>query len=349
MLHLLLAAALSAAPAKPLFVPPKGMARVAEDAWARSRIRGSRDATLVAEYRGTFSFKPSWSTVAYKISEKIAIVSRPTTFNAQEWGVRTFTGLSSIQVPPSVLAFCAHKAHCSIDVPQVKKIAAGPVALCNGQRGWMNAFTTSGEAYEQVFARARDRVYVAVLEYARTPGDLLHAASALRTLCPAGVGELPPPAGAVPLTAPKGWTRGVGDLGGDDSSYKVLAYWVYLPQDSTFGQYLTLGSASDVSEYITPEQEAAAQIDDTKAHERNLRVQAGRAVKLCGGSDAWFAQYTATDTRGSRYTAETMYAYGNDTSYLLRYVRTAGAPEDPAARKALYSLCPPQPATSGRI
>jgi hypothetical protein len=40
-----------------------------------------------------------------------------------------------------------------------------------------------------------------------------------------------------------------------------------------------------------------------------------------------------------------MYAYGNDTSYLLRYVRAASEPEDPAAHKALYSLCPPQSPT----
>lgn len=343
MLHLLLAAALSAAPAKPLFVPPKGMVPVAEDAWARSHMRGARGATLVTEYRGMVNFKPSWSNVTYKIAEKIAIVSRPTTVNAADWGVQTLTTISSIHVPQSALAFCAHRPHCTVDIPTVKKIAAGPVALCNGQRGWMNEFSRGDEAYDQVFARSGDRVYVAVLTYQLTPGDMLHAATSLKTLCPSGVGEVKPPAATFPLTAPPGWIRGGGTLAtDDDSAYNVLAYWLYLPKASMSGQYLTLGSASDVSEYITPEQEAMTQIDATKAREKNLRVQVSRAVNLCGAADAWFSQFTATDSRGNKYTAETMYAYGGDTSYFLRYVRSADAPEDGAAHKALYSLCPHQ-------
>lgn len=345
MLHLLFAAAVSTAPVKPLFVPPKGMKRVAEDAWARSHIRGSRGALFVTEYRGTVSFKPNWATVTYKIPERIAIVTHPTTINAQEWGVQTITRLSSVHVPPQVAAMCAHRPHCSISVPAVKKIAAEPIALCNGARGWVNAFTRGDDAYEQVFARAGDRVYVAVMQYQRTPGDVLHAAKALSTLCPPRVGEAPAPTTAVPLTVPKGWTRGVGDIDRRESSYKVLAYWLYLPRNSTFAQYLTLGDASDVSEYVTPEQDALDQIDATKEAEKDLRVQASHAVKLCSGTDGWFSQFTTTDDLGERYTAETMYAYGNDTSYLLRYVRAATQPEDPQARKALFSLCPTQSPT----
>lgn len=121
MLHLLFAAAVSTAPVKPLFVPPKGMKRVAEDAWARSHIRGSRGALFVTEYRGTVSFKPNWATVTYKIPERIAIVTHPTTINAQEWGVQTITRLSSVHVPPQVAAMCAHRPHCSISVPASEK------------------------------------------------------------------------------------------------------------------------------------------------------------------------------------------------------------------------------------
>ena len=346
MLHLLFAAAVSTAPPKPLFVPPKGMKRVAEDTWARDHIRGSRDARFVAEYRGTISFKPDWASVTYTIPERIEIVTHPTTVNAQEWGIQTITRLSSVHVPPRVVKMCTRHPHCSIHIPTVRKIAAQSIALCGGQRGWINAFTRGDDAYEQVFARAGNRVYVAVLQYQRTPGDVLHAADALSTLCPPGVGEVPPSTTTVPLTIPKGWIRGVGDFGPhDDSAYKVLAYWLYLPRNSTFAQYLTLGDASDVSEYVTPEQDALDQIDATKAAEKDLRVQANHAVKLCSGTDGWFSQFTATDAQGERYTAETMYTCGKDTSYLLRYVRAATQPEDSQARKALFSLCPPQSPT----
>jgi hypothetical protein len=302
-------------------------------------------ATIIAQYRGFVSIKPSWSTFTYKVPETITVVTHKTDINADEAGVRAVTEMASASahVPPSVAAFCAHRAHCSIDIPKFKEIAAKPIALCNGARGWLNAYRYgTGDVNEVVYARAGDMIYVARANYSPDTGDALHAAAAVATLCPKGVGEVLAPARAIPAAAPRGWTRGVGDLNdGTSDPYTTLAYWFYLPPASTAAHLLALFTASDVSEYVTPEQEAAANIAAAKQDDTTVRVQANHSVQLCG-SDGWYAQFAGKDTRGIPYVEELLIGYGADTSYIARYTRDPAQPENPAAHKTLYSLCPPR-------
>ncbi len=218
-------------------------------------------AAIIAQYRGFVSIKPSWSTFSYKVPETITVVRHATVINAGEAGVRALSEIASTaaRMGQSAKAFCAQRVsvNCNADTPKIIKLAARPVALCNGQRGWLNEYAEGarGDIYEQVYARAGTMMYVAATHYPRDPGDVLHAAEALTTLCPAGVGELRDP-GTVPIAAPPHWIRGAGTLSeAVPSPYKVLAYWFYLAPQSLSGQALALVSAPDASEYITPDQE----------------------------------------------------------------------------------------------
>lgn len=335
-----MAAVLSAHAAKPLFVPPAAMKRIAEDPTIREEVRRSPDASFVAEYRGVAKVKPDWSPFKYDVPETIAIVRHATKANAAEWGMRTLTGLGTWHPSAAAVTYCAvHK--CTLRGPDLKKISGAPIAICNGQRGWMNVFEREGDVYHQVFVRSGDSVYVALLHYARATGDILNAAPSLRSLCPASAGEAPADVQSVPFKPPA-WIRGVYAEQFTSQEFKPLAYWMFVAPSSMVMQSLLAARAADASEYITPEQEAEDRIDRARSVEKNVRVTANREIKLCNGADGWFTQVSATDAQGTRYTEELVYGYGNDTSYVVRYVRDAREPEDPAAHKALLSLCPPR-------
>lgn len=341
MLHILLAAAISTAAAKPLFVPPASMKRVAEDASIREEIARSPGASFVVEYRGVAKVKPDWSPFKYDVPEAIAIVRHSTKANAAEWGMRTLTGLGTWHPSPAAVTYCAvHK--CTLKGPDLKKVAGAPIQICNGQRGWMNVFERDGEVYQQVFARSGDEMYVALLHYAKGTGDVLSAARSLRTLCPEHAGELPPVAQSVPFKPPAGWIPGAYPAQFASPEFKPLAYWTFVAPSSMVMQSMLVAQAADASEYITPQQEAEDHAESIKSVEKNVRVAASREMKLCNGADGWFMQLTATDKRKTAYTEELVYGYGNDLSYVVRYVRAANEPENPAAHKALLSLCPPQ-------
>lgn len=341
MLHVLLAAAISTTAAKPLFVPPASMKRIAEDASIRAEVAHSPDAAFVIEYRGIAKVKPDWSPFRYDVPETIAIVRHSTKANAAEWGMRTLTGLGTWHPSTAAVTYCAvHK--CTLRGPDLKKVAGAPIQICNGQRGWMNVFEREGEVYHQVFARSGDAVYVALLHYAKGTGDVLNAARSLPTLCPAHAGELPAPTRNVALRPPAGWIPGAYPAQFASQEFKPLAYWMFVAPQSMVMQSVLAAQAADASEYITPEQEAEDHADRVKSAMKNMRVLASRAIKLCNAADGWFMQITATDTRNTRYTEELVYGYGNDTSYVVRYVRAANEPENPAARNALFSLCPPR-------
>lgn len=302
--------------------------------------------TLVSMYRGVARIKPSWSTYTYPVPETITIAERATSSNAAEWGVGELYRLSNIRTPQAAIDYCARRVHCSVSAPpKLHRITARYVRLCNGRLGWLNAysFVPGDEIYEQVFARAGNRMYVAALRYQNDAGDTFHAAAALTTLCPGGVGEVPAPKSDAPFALPGGWIASTQTPGKDASTgLDDSAGWFSLHGSATVAQWLALGRASDVSEYITPQQEAEERLSVQKTAVKRFHLQKSRAVTLCRGVQGWFAEFTAQDDLGYRFLDEEMYAYGSDESYMLQYTRSVSEPEDPAARKALYSLCPPQ-------
>lgn len=324
------------------------MVRIGADADTRFQLARTRGASFVAEYRGFTTVKPSWSTVSYKIPENIVILTHPTSANADEWGVRMFGSLRAREDRGKALAaaYCAHRAHCSFDMQHVKKITAQAIPLCDGQRGWLNAFTRGDDTYEQVFARAHDRVYLVQLKYQTQSGDGLHAAQAIRTLCPEGIGEAKPPSDALPMLSPQSWHRGVGYMGMVADPFKGVAYWFNLGGVNQRPQWLVLSTVSDVSEYITPEEEAQEMLERVKSLTKDVRVHSSRAMTLCNGVSAWMNDISGTDPSSFRLRVVSLYAYLNDTSYIVQYTRSAAEPEDPAAHKAMLSLCPPQPAAA---
>jgi hypothetical protein len=340
MIHLIFAAAVSTAGVKPLFVPPKGMTSVAADRTLPVELSRRTDATFLRQYRGFGKIKPSWSNFAYKVPEEIYIVRWPTAVNAAEWGARSLSAVTqAIHPPAAAQAFC-REHHRVLDIPRIHTLASHPLALCNGQRGWLNAYTRRDETYEEVFARSRDQMYVALLRYQTALGDTFSAAHALRTLCPPNVGEVAIPTSAVPFTPPARWARSANTRS-QIPEFAYLGGWYNVSPQSHGIQDLQLFSTSDTSEYTTPEQLADMWRQTMKQGYPGVRVLSDGAVKLCAGADAWLTRYEVTDRVGRTYAVDNMYAYGNDTLYVLQY-GGADSKEDPAANKALKSLCPPQ-------
>jgi hypothetical protein len=128
--------------------------------------------------------------------------------------------------------------------------------------------------------------------------------------------------------------------------YNFIASWEHIASRSYLPESLSLFQTSDTAEYTTPEQLAGMWNSWYKSVFTHVTVRSNHAVTLCNGADAWTDELDFQDHRGAQRVIESMYAYANDALYVLEYGRYVQTPENPAARKALFSLCPPSAAPS---
>jgi len=94
--------------------------------------------------------------------------------------------------------------------------------------------------------------------------------------------------------------------------------------------------------------EARAQESVTYLESRNAgKVTASHAERLCNGSrDGWLVESTAVHSRALDQVQAILLDDGAE--YIATYTRASGASADPAALKALDTLCP-QPGTGSAI
>ena len=313
MAHLLLAAALTSAASRPLFTPPAGMTRSSADTRTAREV-AKEGGSVVETFHGVAHFKPSWSKFTYDEPFTVTIARYPDTesVNADEWGLTSLVRVAAPRdIPANVKTWCAAHPHCtpsSIHMPKFEPIANHRISVCDWQSGWLNSYTFagSGENYQQAFVRSGNVMYVALFRYSKATGDPLHATDSLSTLCPPNAGEARSLTTAVPFQPPKNWKRSAGD-GGPLYQHTQIGSWFHV-SSSGLGEWVTLMQESDVSEYTTPEQVAAAWNAEAKATLHGFHVQSNRAVQLCSDADAWLSIFTTTDSLGERLIVESMYA-----------------------------------------
>jgi hypothetical protein len=183
-------------------------------------------------------------------------------------------------------------------------------------------------------------MYVAMLRYPNATGDL-HASSSLSSLCP------PPAAHAAAQNAPTAFALPPHWSSSDPSLVPVSApvtaqgLWLHPSVASHFIESLNLFKAPAMTGSVSPARYNEAVLTQEQQRLQEYHLESSSAERLCnGGMSAWFSAFSGVHD-GKPLAIEQMTAFAPDATYMLQYVRRRGAAEDPQARKALFSLCPP--------
>lgn len=319
MLHLLFAAA--------LFTPPTGFHYLPRDPAMSAQLKRS-GTEFIAEYR--LEVRQSIGSVLASRSIVITIGKASNTY-----------GLDAGGYAQARIALLTRRS--AIDVLE------NSVSLCGGQRGLLLSIKKNGsdERVSQLYA-GNDPVYVATLTYPHSVDD--HGArQALTTLCPPSAAAHADPGPPLPFTLPAGWSHGsISAMGTVSPPLVPIGLWLHLAAHSAFLESLSLVRGPALQADVTPEEESEAMLSYMKQNVAGFSLKDSHAQSLCKGVDGWYASYQLP-SRGHTIAVEQVFAYTSDASYIMRYSRKSGDPEDPSARKALDSLCPALPASPSPI
>lgn len=319
MLHLLFAAA--------LFTPPAGFHYLQRDPAMSAQLRRS-GIEFIAEYR--LEVRQSIGSVLASRSIVITIGKASNTY-----------GLDARGYAQARLALLTRRS--AIEVLE------NSTSLCGGQRGLLLSIkkTGSDERVSQLYA-GNDPVYVTTLTYPDSVGD--HGARhALMTLCPPSTVAHADPGPPLPFKLPAGWNRGsIKAMGPVSPPLVPIGLWLHLAAHSAFLESLSLVRGPALQADVTPEEESEAMLSYMKQNVAGFSLKDSHAQSLCKGVDGWYASYLLT-SGAHELAVEQAFAYAADASYIMRYTRKSGDPEDPNARKALDSLCPAVPVSPSPI
>jgi hypothetical protein len=319
MFSIVLAAALTTAPAHPLFIAPKVFHHLSRDPVMAATMEHGL-VHFVAEYRTSARLRYGSVLVPRSI---VILIGTTQSFGMDAAG------------------FGAARRQLMARGRGVKVIGSKAVKICDGESGWLNEFTRSDsdETLDEMYAASGDKMYIARLTYPRASGSF-GGRDALRTLCPPAQTIAHSSAVALPFVPPANWAAGNVATIELPSNLQAVGMWLHLAAHSPFMESITLIKAPALPENVDAEAQAQAQIDSIKANAEGFQLQGSRTQKLCNGAaDGWALAYSQIKN-GRRYAIEQTFGYGTDASYLLTYTRRYGDPADPAARKALGTLCP---------
>ena len=320
MLPVFLAAALTAAGAKPLFAPPAGFNRLTRDPALEARLSRS-NTELMAEYR--LHARQSLGRVLLS-RDVVIIITRGYSY-----------GMGSQAYAQTRLQMLQGFRGTAIRADKV-------LPLCNGWSGWLVAYTVprSDYVYDELYAASGDTAYAVRLSYPSGIGDR-GAVHSLSSFCPPGryvpAWALDP---SVPFAPPADWSpAGAPDAG---APFSGIGRWMHPSAHSHFMESVALVKSPPLGDGSV-----AQQSNDIINYQRqsmpNFALAASRPQRLCGRDDGWYASFTVGQ-RPNAETYEQIIAYGSDATYLASYDRRAGDPENAAAKRALESLCPRAPA-----
>ncbi|HZT12291.1 MAG TPA: hypothetical protein VFA29_05800 [Candidatus Baltobacteraceae bacterium] len=322
MLPLFFAAALTAAGAKPLFVPPPGFNHLTRDPALQSRLSGS-NSELMAEYR----LHARQSVGPVLLSRDVVItITRGYSYGMGSQAYAQ-TRLQMLQ------EFRGTAIHADKALP-----------LCNGWGGWLVAYTMprGDYVYDELYAASGDTAYTVRLYYPKSIGDR-GAVRSLSSFCPPGR-YVPASAldASVPFTPPAAWSlAGVPDAG---APFSGIGRWMHPSAHSRFLESIALVKSPPLGDGSIAQQSSDI-INYQRQSMPNFTLAASRPQRLCGRDDGWYASFTVGQ-RPNAETYEEVIAYGSEATYVASYDRRAGDPENAAAKRALESLCPRAPAPS---
>jgi hypothetical protein len=259
---------------------------------------------------------------------------------SQEHGYETFEVRSIPSAGQSVEAL-AHSYAGTLDSNE-RPVGARDVTLCGGASGAMVEFQwTDGNNVTRdvhlVAAENGDLAYVALYERHASSTDSPEAMAALTSLCPTGVNATPSPIGLYVLRPPADWKQQPNAPTAAAPGLQLLGMY-FGPSVDAFTTQMNVIRAPLADPNETVAARAKESADYLTAHGGTLFTS--RATRLCNGThDGWILEMDrATPERKLSFVQ--MLLLDGGFEYIATYSRPFGTPPEPAAMKALDSLCP---------
>ncbi len=217
-------------------------------------------------------------------------------------------------------------------------VSGGPVPLCHGGRGWQDRFAgTNGAGYTFVYGTTPSRVYVATFTYPGYPGPSAAGQSAALSLCPPADPVVH--AGPPPIAPPAGWkTAPVARYEPSGKPAETVWSW-YADAAKRESQFV------EVVTFAMPPGKGglsygfAHLIDAMLGDRGHAQVLVRKPATLCGKYDGVYLEMHAT-LPGRSNEIESYMTVADRRAYVATYSRVLGSAADPAAERAIRSLCP---------
>jgi hypothetical protein len=211
---------------------------------------------------------------------------------------------------------------------------------CSGESGWFLATKNTNYARapheEFTFIVNGSRVYYAHYSFPASLPPLAKAQAAIRSLCLHGqIVSNVVPAPPVKFAVPSGWLQSNPATFGD-------SMW-----PGTIGLFLSPSGTASLALMKEPgpgdadpsDAANARSAENTeKSHVTSYQRQTMQLEEVCGHTAAFVAYRASYSDRKIDF--EDILVLG-PTMYVASYMRAAGSAEDPSARAALQTLCPP--------
>ncbi len=216
------------------------------------------------------------------------------------------------------------------------------VPLCNGQHGQLVKYRADDGGkqltFEQLFAVSGTKGYVVTYSRGSAQQDDAQALAALHSLCPPLAPAVAADTSPVPFTAPAGWQR-INPAAIQTDVQGIIAFWIH-PGGGSVPDTLNVVKADSHIGSLTSS--ALGDVLDAAVKQKfpEAVMRRSHAEMVCSGSvSGWYLEY-AVNLKGIDFILEQAVAFAENVQYAATYGRAATQPEDPAARRALDTLCP---------
>ena len=225
------------------------------------------------------------------------------------------------------------------DEKHFKIISQQTVPLCNGQHGRLIKYHADDNAgkpltFDQLFAASGMKAYIVTYSRLSSQRDDPQALAALRSLCPAASPAIAADTSPVPFSPPPGWLR-VNPSAMQMDTQDVIALWMH-PSGGTLNVVRVTSHIGSLSAGGL----GAALDGAVKQKFPGAVMRRSHAETLCSGSlSGWYLEYDVR-MQGDDLIIEQAVAFAENVQYVATYGRRVTQAEDPAARRALDTLCP---------
>lgn len=233
-----------------------------------------------------------------------------------------------------------------VDLEKTEKhfrlVSQQAVPLCNGQHARLIKYQADDAGkrltFDQLFAVSGTKGYVVTYSRASSQQDDPQALTALHSLCPPPAPAVAADTSPVPFSPPAGWQR-VNPAALQMDVEGMLALWIHASGGRVPDTLNVVKSDSHVGSL------SSASLGDVlnaavKQKFPGAVMRRSHAETVCNGTAAgWYLEYDL-NMKGIDFIIEQAVVFAENIQYGATYARAATQPEDPAARRALDTLCP---------
>ena len=255
-------------------------------------------------------------------------------------------GFGVLEAPSGGLDLSSYEKLNLQDLARAQKsfrvISDDAVSLCDGQQGRFLRYHSqlNGRAltFGQIFAVSGTKAYVATYSRAASQKDDPQALAALRSLCPVKAPAVAADMSPVPFAPPAGWQR-LNPAAFPEHVDGLIAYWMH-PNGAAVPDSLNLMEAESHIGSLDIASQGTAIAKAIQQKYPSAALRGSHVEPVCDGAyKGWYLEYGLT-IRAKDFIIEQSVAAAENVQYVATYARPASEPEDPAARRALDTLCP---------